>query len=43
VESDPQANKQRARMLTRALRKLGYDVAITAVNSPTAKSGTPMQ
>jgi transposase len=34
-ESDPKARKQRARSLARALRKLGYDVAITPINPPT--------
>jgi len=32
TEPDPKAKKQRARMLARALRKLGYDVAITPMN-----------
>jgi hypothetical protein len=31
--------KQRARMLARALRKLGYDVAITPMNPATAENG----
>jgi transposase len=31
-ESDPKVRKQRARILARALRKLGYDVAITPIN-----------
>jgi hypothetical protein len=41
--SDPQAKKQRARMLTRALRKLGYNVAINPMNPPTAQSAAPTQ
>jgi len=36
-ESDPQGWKQRARILARALRKLGYDVAITPINPATTK------
>src|SRR5271157_1896896 len=35
-ESDPKVRKQRARSLARALRKLGYDVAITPINPPIA-------
>ena len=31
-ESDPKVRKQRTRILARALRKLGYDVAITPIN-----------
>jgi hypothetical protein len=31
-ESDPQVRERRARTLARALRKLGYDVAITPIN-----------
>jgi hypothetical protein len=31
-ELDPKAKKQRARILTRALRKLGYEVAIRPIN-----------
>ncbi len=38
TEPDPKAKKQRARMLARALRKLGYDVAITP-NPATAENG----
>jgi transposase len=38
-ELDPKAKKQRARMLTRALRKLGYEVAITPINLATAENG----
>ena len=34
-EPDPKARKQRARMLARALRRLGYDVAITPINPAT--------
>jgi transposase len=36
-ESDPKARKQRARSLARALRKLGYNVAITPINAPTTQ------
>jgi hypothetical protein len=42
-EPDPQAKKQRARILARALRKLGYNVAISPMNPPTAESATPTQ
>jgi hypothetical protein len=42
-EPDRQAKKQRARMLARALRKLGYNVAISPMNPPTAESATPTQ
>ena len=31
-ESDPKVRERRARNLARALRKLGYDVAITPIN-----------
>jgi hypothetical protein len=31
-EPHPQAKKKRAQMLARALRKLGYEVAITPIN-----------
>jgi transposase len=41
-EPDPQAKKKRARMLARALRKLGYEVAITPINLATAKNGMQM-
>jgi transposase len=41
-ESDPKVRKQRARILTRALRKLGYDVAITPINQVMAEKGTQM-
>ena len=37
-ELDPKAKKQRARMLTRALRKLGYEVAIRSINPATAEN-----
>jgi len=37
-ELDPKAKKQRARMLTRALRKLGYEVAIRPINPATAEN-----
>jgi hypothetical protein len=40
---DPKAKKQRARMLARALRKLGYNVAISPMNPPTAENATPTQ
>jgi len=42
-EPDPQAKKQRARILARALRKLGYNVAISPINPSTAESATPTQ
>ena len=42
-EPDPQAKKQRARILARALRKLGHNVAISPMNPPTAESATPTQ
>jgi len=32
-DTDPRARKQRARKLTRALRKLGYSVTLTEINS----------
>ena len=35
-EPDPQTRKKRAQMLARALRKLGYQVAITPINPVTA-------
>ena len=38
-ELNPKAKQQRARMLTRALRKLGYQVAITPINLATAENG----
>jgi hypothetical protein len=38
-EPDPQAKKQRARMLARALRKLGYQVTITPINQVAATRG----
>jgi transposase len=41
-EPDPKARKQRARMLARALRKLGYDVSITPINPATAEKGMQM-
>ena len=37
TESDPKVCKQRARILARALRKLGYDVAITPINPAMAE------
>ena len=36
-ESDPKVRERRARTLARALRKLGYDVAITPINPCTAQ------
>ena len=36
-ESDPKLREKRARTLARALRKLGYDVAITPINPSTAQ------
>jgi len=42
-EPDPQAKKQRARILARALRKLGYNVAISPMNPPTAENPVPTQ
>jgi transposase len=42
IEPDPQAKKQRARMLARALRKLGYEVAITPLNPATSENGMQM-
>jgi transposase len=38
-ESDPKVRKQRARILARALRKLGYNVAITPINPVVAETG----
>ena len=35
-EADPRTKKKRAQMLTRALRKLGYQVTITPINQITA-------
>ena len=42
-ESDPTVRRRRARLLARALRKLGYDVAISPMKPPTADSATPTQ
>jgi transposase len=39
TESDPRVRKHRAQVLTRALRKLGYDVLITPINPCTAETG----
>jgi len=39
TEPDPKAKKQRTRMLARALRKLGYEVAITPMNPAIAENG----
>jgi len=38
-EVSPQAKKERAQMLARALRKLGYQVTITPINQVTATNG----
>lgn len=38
-EPDPRTKKKRAQMLARALRKLGYEVAITPINPATATHG----
>jgi hypothetical protein len=40
-ECDPKTRNQRARILARALRKLGYDVALTRINQAMAEK--PMQ
>ena len=42
VEPDPKAKNKRARMLARALRKLGYEVAITPINLATAENRVQM-
>jgi transposase len=42
IEPDPKAKKKRARMLARALCKLGYDVAITPLNPAAAENGMQM-
>jgi hypothetical protein len=39
---DPQAQKKRARILARALRKLGYEVAITHINLATVQWLQPL-
>src|SRR5271165_6923573 len=39
TESDPRVRKHRAQVLTRALRKLGYDVVINPINPCTAETG----
>src|ERR1700730_18316587 len=41
-QSDQKVRKQRARILARALRKLGYDVAITPINPATTEMGMQM-
>jgi hypothetical protein len=41
-ESDPEVQKQRARILARALRKLGYHVAITFINPAIDEKVTQM-
>jgi transposase len=38
-EPDPKAKKRHARRLAQALRKLGYEVAITPINLATAENG----
>jgi hypothetical protein len=38
-EPDPRAKKNRAQMLARALRKLGYEVTITPINPAIAENG----
>ncbi len=42
TEPNPNAKKQRARMLARALRQLGYEVAITSINPTTAENRMQM-
>ncbi len=42
IEPDPQAKKRHARRLAQALRKLGYDVAITPINVATSENGVQM-
>jgi transposase len=42
-EPDPQLRKHRARSLARALRKLGYNVAISPMNPATAENATSTQ
>ena len=39
IEVDPQAKRRHARRLVQALRKLGFEVAITPLNLAAAKSG----
>jgi hypothetical protein len=41
-QSDPKVRKQRAPILARALRKLGYDVAITPINPATTEPAIQM-
>jgi len=41
-QADPKVRKQRARILARALRKLGYDVAITPINPATTEPAVQM-
>jgi hypothetical protein len=41
-EPDPKVRKERPRILARALRKLGYDVAITPINPATTETGMQM-
>jgi transposase len=40
-EPDPEVRKHRTRSLARALRKLGYNVAIIPINPATAEKATP--
>ena len=42
-ESDPTVRKRRARLLARALRKLGYNVAITPINPAMAENAMQTQ
>lgn len=39
IEPDPKTKNKRARMLARALRKLGYEVTITPINLAIAENG----
>ncbi len=39
IEPDPHAKQKRARLLARALRKLGYEVTIPPINFATAENG----
>jgi transposase len=41
-QADPKVRKHRARILARALRKLGYDVAITPINPAATEMGMQM-
>ena len=42
TESDPKVRKQRAQILARALRKLGYNVTITAISPAAPETGMQM-